>query len=191
MEAYLMDFGMVRAERRPGMLFMRGAGVEPYVHVVHEGEPAFLGFAFHAESREDLERLAATPGFSPIEALDAPGGGVRTTVRDPIGLLVEVVHGVEPDTARGDLQPRPLNMGDDFQRIGAPQRIKAGPSRIKRFGHIAMNVPDPSAALAWYHARFGLLASDRVNLAPGMPVADPMISAVEGVFCLFAAIMAQ
>lgn len=171
MEAFLMDFGMTRAERRPGLLFMRGVGAEPYVHVIHEGEPAFLGFALIAQSREELERLAATPGFSSVEVLDAPGGGWRTTVRDPIGLWVDVVYGMEPSDARGSLQPRTLNMGDAFQRIGSAQRIKAGPSRIKRFGHIAINVPDPAAALAWYHDRFGLIASDRVNLAPGMPVA--------------------
>jgi len=171
MESYLMDFGMVRAERRDGVLYMRGAGSASYVHVIHEGDPAFLGFAFEAHDRADLDRLAATPGFTPVEALDAPGGGFRTTVTDPIGLIVEVVWGIVPAAARGGLQSRPLNMGDAFQRIGAAQRIKAGPSRIKRFGHLALNVPDPAAALAWYQARFGLIASDRVNLAPGMPVA--------------------
>ncbi len=171
MESYLMDFGLARAERRDKVLFMRGAGAAPYVHVIHEGDPAFLGFAFEADCREDLDRLAATPGFTPVEALDAPGGGVRTTVVDPIGLTVEIVFGIAPVAARDGLQPRPLNMGDAFQRIGAAQRIKAGPSRIKRFGHLALNVPDPAAALAWYQARFGLIASDRVNLAPGMPVA--------------------
>jgi catechol 2,3-dioxygenase-like lactoylglutathione lyase family enzyme len=171
MESYLMDFGMVRAERRDKLLFMRGSGTAPYVHVVHEGEPAFPGFAFEARSRDDLDRLAATAGFSPVEPLDAPGGGFRTTVVDPIGLTVEVVHGIEPVSARGTLAPRPLNMGESFQRVGAAQRIKSGPSRIKRFGHLAMNVPDPTATLAWYHARFGLIPSDRINLAPGMPIA--------------------
>ena len=171
MEAYLMDFGMVRAERRDGILWMRGAGTAPYVHVIHEGDAAFTGFAFEAQCAEDLDRLAATPGFTPVEALDAPGGGVRTTTIDPIGLTVEVVHGIAPVAERGSLAPRSLNMGEAFQRIGAPQRIKGGPSRIKRFGHLALNVPDPVAALTWYQARFGLIPSDRVNLAPGMPVA--------------------
>ena len=171
MEAYLMDFGMARAERRPGVLFMRGVGAAPYVHVIHEGPAALIGFAFEAAHREDLDRLAAEPGFTPVEALDGPGGGARTTVRDPIGLLVEVVHGIAPVAVRGSLDPRPLNMGQAFQRIGVTQRIKSGPSRIKRFGHLALNVPDPAAAVAWYQERFGLVVSDRVNLAPGMPVA--------------------
>ena len=100
-----------------------------------------------------------------------PGGGWRTATLDPDGLVIEVVHGVALVPTLGDGAPRPLNMGAAFQRLGATQRIKAGPSRIKRFGHLALNVRDPAATLAWYHARFGLIASDRVNLAPGMPVA--------------------
>ena len=166
-----MDFGMVRAERRSDVLYMRSAGTAPYVHVTHQGEPAFLGFAFSVGSRADLDSLAASPGFTPVEAIDAPGGGWKTSTVDTVGHVVEAVFGFEPVTPLSDLSPRPLNMGETFQRIGATQRIKSGPSRIKRFGHLAMNVPDPVAALAWYHARFGLIASDRVNLAPGMPVA--------------------
>ncbi len=171
MEAWLQDFGMVRAERRDDRLFVRGSGTAPYVHVINQGAPAFLGFALEAASRSDLDRIADSEGFSPITIIDAPGGGCRTATRDPLGLEVEVVFGIEAVAARGSLDPRPLNMGEQFQRIGATQRIKSGPSRIKRFGHLALNVRDPATTLAWYHARFGLLASDRVNVAPGMPVA--------------------
>ena len=171
MEAFLMDFGMVRADRRSNVLFMRGAGSAPYAHVIHQGEPAFLGFAFSVGSRADLDSLAATPGFTPVEAIDAPGGGWKTSTVDPDGLLVEAVFGIEPAAPLSDLSPRPLNMGDDFRRIGQVQRIKAGPSRIKRFGHLALNVADVPAALAWYSTRFGLLQSDRVNIAPSQPVA--------------------
>ena len=171
MEAFLMDFGMVRADRRSNVLFMRGTGSAPYAHVIHQGEPAFLGFAFSVGSRADLDSLAATPGFTPVEAIDAPGGGWKTSTVDPDGHLVEAVFGIEPVVPLSDLSPRPLNMGDDFRRIGQVQRIKAGPSRIKRFGHLALNVADVPAALAWYSTRFGLLQSDRVNIAPGQPVA--------------------
>jgi hypothetical protein len=171
MEAYLADFGLIRTERRTDVLYMRGAGPAPYVHVIHQGDPAFLGFAFQAASREDLDRLAASEGFDPVAAIDAPGGGWRTATRDPLGLEIEAVFGIEPALPAPDTEPRPLNMGEAFRRIGAPQRIKAGPSRIKRFGHLALNTLDPLATLAWYHARFGLIPSDRVNLAPGMPVA--------------------
>lgn len=171
MEAYLTDFGMVRAHRTAETLYMRGHGPAHHVHVVHKGEPKFLGFAFEAASRADLDRLAETEGFSPIHAIDEPGGGLRTMTTDPIGLQIEVVFGVETLKPLSEGVPRKLNMGTSFQRIGAPQRVGEGPSRVKRFGHLALNVPDVQAAFDWYHARFGLLASDVINLAPGMPVA--------------------
>lgn len=171
MEAFLIDFGMVRAHRTDETLYMRGVGPAPYVHVVERGEPGFIGFAFEAQTREDLERIAASEGFSAVEPLEAPGGGWRTRVTDPHGVAVEVVHGIAPAAPLGDSAPRPLNMGTKFERIGTVQRIKAGPSRIKRFGHLAMNVRDVKASIAWYRARFGILESDRINLAPGMPVA--------------------
>ena len=170
MESYLLDFGMTRALRSDDVLYMRGAGPAAYVHVVHRGEPAFLGFAFEAGAREDLDCLAATEGFTDVATLDGPGGGWRTTVVDPHGVTVEVVYGIAR-TETGAVNPRPLNQGHRFERVGAPQRIAAGPSRIKRFGHLALNVKDVVAMLGWYHDRFGLIASDRINLAPGMPVA--------------------
>jgi catechol 2,3-dioxygenase-like lactoylglutathione lyase family enzyme len=171
MEAFLLDFGMLREERSADRLYMRGYGPARQVHVVQKGEPAFLGFAFEARAREDLDRLAAMEGFTPVEARNEPGGGWRTTTVDPMGLLVEVVHGIEPVEPSGDAAPRPLNMGSKFERIGALQRVEHAPSHVKRFGHLALNVDDVQQTIDWYHARFGIIASDQVNLAPGMPVA--------------------
>lgn len=172
MEAFLIDFGLVRAERTAETLYMRGAGPAPFVHVTHLGEPGFLGFAFEAAREDDLHRLAATEGFTPVEAIDGPGGGLRTTTIDPHGLVVEVVFGratAEPPGAA--LTARRLNMGDRAERLGALQRIAPGPSRIKRFGHLALNVSKVPETIAWYHERFGLIYSDKINLAPGFPVA--------------------
>ncbi|MGA1342502.1 MAG: VOC family protein [Hyphomonas sp.] len=171
MESFLIDFGMVRAHRTEDALYMRGVGPAPVVHVTHLGEPGFRGFAFVAASREDLEKLAGSEGFSPIEPLESPGGGLRTVTTDPIGLKVEVVFGQEPAQPINTTDPRALNMGTRFERIGAPQRIPRGPSRVKRFGHLQLNAPDPQAMFSWYNARFGLIVSDAVELAPGMPVA--------------------
>jgi catechol 2,3-dioxygenase-like lactoylglutathione lyase family enzyme len=171
MEAFLLDFGMTRAARTADTLYMRGAGPAPFIHVTHRGEAAFLGFAFVAAGAEDLHRLAASEGFTPVEAIDAPGGGWRTATTDPHGLIVEVVHGVRPLPEASPPESRPLNMGANFQRLGAVQRIAPGPSRIKRFGHLALNVSNLEGTIGWYNARFGLIYSDRINLAPGFPVA--------------------
>lgn len=170
MESFLMDFGMVRAARDDETLYMRGTGAAAYVHVVHKGPPGFTGFAFGVGSRDDLDRLAASEGFTAVEPRSEADGGWRTTTRDPDGNLVEVVFGQSTSNAVA-ASPRRLNIGDRFERLGELQRIAPGPSRIKRFGHLALNVANPAASLAWYHARFGLIASDRVNIAPGMPAA--------------------
>ena len=171
MESFLIDFGMVRAHRTEDALYMRGLGPAPVVHVTHLGEPGFRGFAFVAASRDDLEKIAGSEGFSPIEPLESPGGGLRTVTTDQIGLKVEVVFGQEPAQPLDTANPRALNMGTRFERFGAPQRIPRGPSRVKRFGHLQLNAPDPQAMFNWYNARFGLIVSDAVELAPGMPVA--------------------
>lgn len=168
MEAFLLDFGMTCALRTDDVLYMRGLGAAPFVHVAHKGEPGFIGFAFEARTRDDLDALAACDGFSPVEPLTSPGGGWRTWAKDPIGLTVEAVWGIEPTEELAPADPRTLNMGSRFERLGAPQRIPSGPSRIKRFGHLALNVPDPAASYEWYRKHFGLLISDMIEIAPGM-----------------------
>ena len=50
MEAFLMDFGMVRAARDADTLYMRGTGAAAYVQVVHKGATGFAGFDFGVAS---------------------------------------------------------------------------------------------------------------------------------------------
>ena len=77
MEEFLTHFGMVRAERTPDALYMRGADSHHHLHAVHKGGTKFIGFAYHAASEDDLKRLAKLPGASGIETLNEPGGGRR------------------------------------------------------------------------------------------------------------------
>jgi catechol 2,3-dioxygenase-like lactoylglutathione lyase family enzyme len=74
MEAFLTDFGMVRAERTGNALYMRGLDENPFLHVTHLGEPAFLAAGFKAASMEDLQALAREEKAL-IDRLDGPGGG--------------------------------------------------------------------------------------------------------------------
>ncbi|MGH7462858.1 MAG: VOC family protein, partial [Longimicrobiales bacterium] len=55
MEAFLLDFGMVRVERNENTLYMRGTGPAQYIHVTEKGNAAFLGMAYRAGSEADLE----------------------------------------------------------------------------------------------------------------------------------------
>ena len=64
---------------------MRGTDPEHHLHVTEKGDPKFLGFAYYAESEDDLAKLAKAPGASAIETIDEPGGGKRVRLTEPNG----------------------------------------------------------------------------------------------------------
>ena len=92
MEAFLTEFGMIRAERSGDMLYMRGLDTDPFLHVTRKGEPGFAAVGFEAASQEDLRTLANAEN-APVENLDGPGGGQVIRLSDPNGFRVEVVAG--------------------------------------------------------------------------------------------------
>ncbi len=47
-EEFLTAFGMVRADRTPKALYMRGTDSPHHLHVTELGEPKYVGIAFHA-----------------------------------------------------------------------------------------------------------------------------------------------
>src|SRR5256885_4585870 len=94
-EEFLTAFGMVRAERTPKALYMRGTDSPHHLHVTELGEPKYVGIAFHAGSIEDLDKLSRAEGASKVEDIDEPGGGKRVRLTDPDGFQVEVVYGME------------------------------------------------------------------------------------------------
>ena len=96
MEAFLVDFGLLPAERTDDTLYMRGTDTEHHLHVTHRGEPGLIGFGFQAQSLDDLEKLAKEDGASEVHALDEPGGGQRVILTDPHGFQVDVIYGMEP-----------------------------------------------------------------------------------------------
>src|SRR5215467_11284521 len=76
MEEFLTHFGLVRAERTPDALYMRGADSHHHLHAVHKGG-------------------AKLPGASGIETLNEPGGGKRVRLTEPNGYQIEVIHGMQ------------------------------------------------------------------------------------------------
>ena len=59
MEEFLTHFGMIRAGAHADALYMRGTDPAHHIHVTEKGGPRkFIGFAYHAASEDDLERLA-------------------------------------------------------------------------------------------------------------------------------------
>lgn len=170
MEAFLTTFGMQRAARTAGALYMRGTDPIHHVHVTHQGPPAFLGLAFQAASRADLDTLAAATGTA-VAALDEPGGGEVVRLRDPDGRQIDVVFGIAAPEPLAVQRHAPLNSGDARRRVGTLQRVPTGPSQVKRCGHAALKTAELEPLWRWYRRHLGLLISDDIYVAePGQPL---------------------
>jgi len=163
MERFLLDFGLYRAARTETALYMRGTDPDHHVHVTHLGAPAFLGLAFAAGSHDDLLALAKATDRR-VEPLEEPGGGFMVRLADPDGRQVDVVHGIEELAPLPVRSHPPLNTGAGRVRVGALQRIQAGPSQPKRCGHAALKTTDLAATSAWYREHLGMLVSDDIFL---------------------------
>ena len=160
MEAFLSDFGMVRAARTSRALYMRGTDAAHHIHVTELGEPRFVGTAWYAKSEEDLERLAKMPGASPVEAIDEPGGGKRVRLTEPNGYQIEVVHGIER-MAPIAVPRQAMNSGaEGLKRAGEVMRIARGPAHVKRIGHAVMGTPRLDETVKWFRDTLGLVCSD-------------------------------
>ena len=84
MEEFLTHFGMIRAERTPNALYMRGTDPSHHLHVTEKSDDSgFVGFAYYAKSEDDLARVAKAPGASSVESIDEPGGGKRVRLKEP------------------------------------------------------------------------------------------------------------
>ena len=162
MEEFLTHFGLVRAERTPDALYMRGADGHHHLHAVHKGGTKFIGFAYHAASEDDLERLARAPGASPIEDIDEPGGGKRVRLTEPNGYQIEVVHGIARLPAIATKRQK-LNTGEDpLLRAGELMRLPKGPSHVKRIGHGVLMTPKFRETVDWVRDMLGFVCSDDV-----------------------------
>ena len=157
-EKFLTDFGLVRVERTPKALYMRGTGPTHHLHVTHLGVPRFVGLAFHVESEDDLKRVAKAPGAGGIETLDEPGGGKRVRILDPHGYQMEVIWGLHPHE---ELATRRVT-----RAAGVLLRIPPGPSQVKRLGHAVMMTPGAKDKIKWYREMFGFVVSDEIYAGP-------------------------
>jgi catechol 2,3-dioxygenase-like lactoylglutathione lyase family enzyme len=161
-EEFLLNFGMVRADRTNNALYMRGTDAPHHLHVTEKGDPGFIGLAFYAESLDDLKKVAKAPGASGVEDIDEPGGGKRVRLKEPNGYQVEVVYGIKK------LKPivvkrQPLNLGSEgLKRAGAVMRIHRGASRVKRIGHGVMATPKVVETARWFRETLGFIGSDDV-----------------------------
>lgn len=164
MQRFASDFGLVLTARENDTLYHRGSDPSPYVHVTELGDAGFRGVAFEAASAEDLAAASKLEGASPVEKLEAPGGGQVVRFTDPDGYQVEIVHGRELLASLSVPTTKGVNRGSDRQRVGSVHRPPAGPSSVKRLGHAVVRVADFRRSEEWYKSRFGFLSSDEVYL---------------------------
>ena len=162
MEEFLVNFGLVRAERTADALYMRGADDHHHLHVTHKGGTRFIGFAYHAESEDDLKRLAKLPGASGIETIDEPGGGKRVRLKEPNGYQVEVIHGMKK-VAPLHVPRQLVNSGSEpLRRAGRVMRLPKSPTTLQRIGHGVIATPKVKETVAWFRETLGMIRSDDV-----------------------------
>src|SRR4029453_11315596 len=89
-ERFLVDFGFTVTDRTPEVLVLRGHWAGTPSLVVRRGAASrFVGPAFAADARTDLERLARAADA----AVRPHRGGYAVDLVDPSGFPVRVVHG--------------------------------------------------------------------------------------------------
>jgi catechol 2,3-dioxygenase-like lactoylglutathione lyase family enzyme len=155
------DFGFTVADRTPDTLLLRGRQAAAACLVIRRGPRArFVGPAFQAAERGDLDRLARGMGGT----VTAHWGGHGVLLRDPSGFPVRVVHGVPEFPALPERAPLPLNFGSEPVRANAPQRPARHPAEIRRLGHVVLGTTRFQVALDWYLDTLGLIVSDFLYL---------------------------
>ncbi|NWG45212.1 MAG: VOC family protein [Alphaproteobacteria bacterium] len=162
MEAFLTDFGLVRAGRETDRLYMRGTGDSPYCHVTEPGAPAFLGIGLRAASERDVERLARAEHVE-VAAQDGPGGGSCVRLTDPGGFTIEVFAGGRKSKPLPAKPAAIVNTAQDKPRSGR-LTVTQGPAEVKRLGHCVIECKDFRESEAWYKERFGFLSSDEIYM---------------------------
>lgn len=159
-EIFARDFGFQVAARTESELWLRGTFAGTPCMVIRRGQTSrFIGPAFRAAERADLDRLARATG-SDVRDSDAPGGGKAVHLLDPSGFPLRVVHVGEQLPALPEQRPLLLNFGTDHRRTNATQRPPREPSRIQRLGHVVLETRVFTQALNWYLDTLGMIVSD-------------------------------
>ncbi|MEV6760049.1 VOC family protein [Streptomyces sp. NPDC051105] len=159
-EVFARDFGFAVAARTEGELWLRGTFAGSPCMVIRRGSASrFVGPAFRAAERADLDRLARATG-STVRDVGVPGGGQSVALLDPSGLPVRVVHCAERLPALPEQEPLILNFGTGHRRTNATQRPPREPSRIQRLGHVVLETRVFARTLDWYLDTLGMIVSD-------------------------------
>jgi len=160
-EKFLVDFGFAIVDRTPEALMLRGRWAGTAGLVVRKGvRSRFIGPAFTADARADLDRLGRVAG----RVVSPHRGGHAVELSDPSGFAVRVVHGVTELPALSERQPLALNFGPHPTRANGTQRPARQAAQIQRLGHVVLGTTRFSASLDWYLENLGMIVSDFLYL---------------------------
>lgn len=165
MEGFVRDFGL-QTFYDNDVLYARGSGGAPFVHVTEQGEPSFVALGLVAPSVDSLREFAAEFGLG-VKRIAGPGGGLKVELRDPDGFLIELVAGQELETANVPVRLTRHNDATTKRRMREVRRFEAGPSNVVRLGHCVLGVSSFRQSEAWYKKHFGFITSDEVVLPDG------------------------
>lgn len=161
MEAFMHDFGLLTAGRTDDVLFLRGGGTAPVVHVTYRGDSKFIGGALLMSGREDLDALAEMEGSGPVEAItDMPGGGWRVRMNHPDGLIIDAVWGQTPTQPVEHRPSNSFNWGDRKERLNRSLRPRREPGLALKLGHFVLKIRNHDQSVKWMKDRFNMLESD-------------------------------
>jgi catechol 2,3-dioxygenase-like lactoylglutathione lyase family enzyme len=169
---FVEAFGLRDAGRVGERHHFRTGGRDAYSLVVQPGaDTSLLGLAFEVDRREDLLQAVRDFGAEPPRALNAPGGGEAVTLRDPEGLAIHLVHGIEGHAPAALPEPMHINYPGRMVRLNAGhQRRAVGPAQLLRLGHVGLFIRSFDT-VAWYEQVLGLRCSERFHAGtPDHPV---------------------
>jgi catechol 2,3-dioxygenase-like lactoylglutathione lyase family enzyme len=169
-QAFLEDFGMRVAEATERALYFRGHGTSPWFYCAVRGDKArFLGAGYGVKTRDELEIISNETGVG-IDDCDGPGGGARVRLKDPDGLIVDIVHGrVAVERIKCRSEAFIANTPGQKSRLNAGVRSTAEPSPLEKLGHMVLAVSDFEASSQWYMRHLGVIPSDVQCVADGTP----------------------
>jgi len=156
-------FGLIPVAEIRGKVYLRGAGARAYLVTLEAADSSSLGsIAFETDSVEDLHNAIRQHGATPIRELGSPAGGVAVSLRDPEGVTIDLVHGVEPRAPDPVQNTLTLNQGYENKPRRGEFQVKAplGPPQLLRLGHVGLFTSNAAACSDWYGQVLGLIPSD-------------------------------
>ena len=174
-EAFARAFGFTTVLHTADELELRGTDPGSPCVIIRRGPRSrFVGTAFAADDRADVERLASATGARP-RTLPERLGGVAVDLTDPNGIPVRVVAGTNEPAGLPAQQPHTFNFGHELRRTNATQRPPREPARVQRLGHVVLQSTKYIETLNWYLDHIGLIVSDFMYY-PGQRDRGPAMS---------------